>query len=294
MYTIREVGDDNYDNDVDLSIGNSDWDDDGLDINRRKGRLSSFLNEDDFDYALELRPDDEYRLVAEKLPQILDFEELDLNDPKYAPHSPSLVSETKPSSPLKFARPAMKKQKSMVESISEFTKVGRTYIRSFFYPQAASGNSDVEMGLKTSPSKRPNLTITIPEDDIISESDFRSQMGLLKTQKLWVESARRRSSMSYMSKFMISDKTVHDKFLVFLFNGIHVRRHQAFHISEMIRLSSRDGGKTVIWTKSNPVELITQRRKEGVNIEGSTKAVYAAAHDSNGFDYCIRCKKNFF
>ncbi|KAJ1405776.1 hypothetical protein B484DRAFT_423931, partial [Ochromonadaceae sp. CCMP2298] len=45
----------------------------------KKGRQSLLFNEDDFDYALELRPDDEYRQVAEALPQLVDFDEIDVD-----------------------------------------------------------------------------------------------------------------------------------------------------------------------------------------------------------------------
>jgi hypothetical protein len=44
------------------------------------GRLSMMLNEDDYDYALELSPDDEYRQAAEALPRLVDFDDIDLSN----------------------------------------------------------------------------------------------------------------------------------------------------------------------------------------------------------------------
>ena len=39
----------------------------------KMGRPSTFANEDDYDYALELVPDEEYRQAAEELANIADF-----------------------------------------------------------------------------------------------------------------------------------------------------------------------------------------------------------------------------
>eukprot|EP00602_Paraphysomonas_sp_CaronLab_P006523 CAMPEP_0185036826 /NCGR_PEP_ID=MMETSP1103-20130426/30375_1 /TAXON_ID=36769 /ORGANISM="Paraphysomonas bandaiensis, Strain Caron Lab Isolate" /LENGTH=314 /DNA_ID=CAMNT_0027574535 /DNA_START=52 /DNA_END=993 /DNA_ORIENTATION=+ len=44
------------------------------------GRPSNAHNEDDYDYALELMPDDEYRLVAAKNTNISDFSEVDITN----------------------------------------------------------------------------------------------------------------------------------------------------------------------------------------------------------------------
>ena len=38
-------------------------------------RTSYSLNDDEFDYALELKPDDEYRQAAEALQAVRDFDE---------------------------------------------------------------------------------------------------------------------------------------------------------------------------------------------------------------------------
>lgn len=43
-----------------------------------KTRQSLLYNEDDYDYAIELCPDDEYRQTVAALPKIVDFDELDL------------------------------------------------------------------------------------------------------------------------------------------------------------------------------------------------------------------------
>lgn len=41
-------------------------------------RPSTALNEDDYDYAIELTPDDEYRQAAEALHSVSDFDDEDL------------------------------------------------------------------------------------------------------------------------------------------------------------------------------------------------------------------------
>jgi hypothetical protein len=47
-------------------------------------RQSSINNEDDYDYAIELLPDNEYREAAEALPSIIDFDDEDLFDKLYS------------------------------------------------------------------------------------------------------------------------------------------------------------------------------------------------------------------
>jgi len=45
--------------------------------NAPTGRVSSVMNEDDYDYALVLCPDDEYRKAAKLLGNITDFQDAD-------------------------------------------------------------------------------------------------------------------------------------------------------------------------------------------------------------------------
>lgn len=60
-----------------LDKANKDWviEDDER-PSRGTGRASTLLNDDDYDYALELSPDEEYRRVAGAVPAVVDFNEL--------------------------------------------------------------------------------------------------------------------------------------------------------------------------------------------------------------------------
>ena len=46
----------------------------------KQGRQSTCLNDDDFDYAIELKLDDEYRQAAHALPSIAELEDLEDDD----------------------------------------------------------------------------------------------------------------------------------------------------------------------------------------------------------------------
>lgn len=81
-----------------------------------------------------------------------------------------------------------------------------------------------------------------------------------------------------------------DKFLVYLSGGVHIRRHQSNHISEMVRLFSVNGCRTISWSKVVAKDLSKQRKLEGKYADGSTSAVYATTYDRTGFDCCISCK----
>ena len=70
-----------------------------------------------------------------------------------------------------------------------------------------------------------------------------------------------------------------DAFLVALTAGIHVKRHQSGHYSEIVRLSSPDGCRSISWGAVNVVELAYQRSKEGVSVSPQDKyAKLAAKH----------------
>ena len=329
------------------------------------GRPSSIMNEDDYVYALEIRPDDDYRKVASNVTRIREFDDLGLSSPP--PPNKGNRRES-----LIHANTASNSNSNrgggIVDSLNRYRTVGVSYISSIFSSPGSPGESESHLSLSPSPvpfssssssssankysnsskkgrtnrkatttavsgggrdgrgrgddddddddgnnsnsnstdeedpnSNNPGLGSGLSFDvnnmhltaddvpaDFIPTNTFMSRMGMLKQQKAWVEKARRRSSMSYMAKYNISDKAVHDKFLIYLFNGVHVRRHQGYHFSEMICVSSKDGGKQMVWDKAIPRDLMNQRRRDGVHVDGTTNAVYAATQDSNGCNYCIQ------
>ncbi len=299
-----------------------------------QGRLSSVFNEDDYDYALELRHDDEYRQAAEALPEITDFQNLErvlrLGNKEY--DSRVAVGNIKDilSSP-QFKYKSMNKKKStwshIIETISSLAKASDVPLkrensiseiqlaaleegkkmsqRSFndnssketllnsllskvgpllfkqneenkildtisdrnLQQDASQGASFDGAGFfldsdNNSTSQSPAVAASqseLPIDDsaaligevgsnVVSKKDFMAKMGVLSKQRKWIEKAARRSSVAFQSQyFNYTDKEVMDKLLVYLVNGITIRRHQAHHTSEAVRFYSADGNRTIQW-----------------------------------------------
>ena len=125
---------------------------------------------------------------------------------------------------------------------------------------------------------------------VITKREFSMRLNLLKSHKTWVEKAARRSSIGFQRQFPSSDKETMDKFLVLMTQGIHVRRHQSNKVAEMVRLFSTTGCQFICWEKPKPIDLLQQRQREGVQVNGSTSAVFAAKYDRNIFDFFIASK----
>lgn len=82
----QDMNSSNIDNDEISGYNFSHLEDNGYNTNEFQSsrRLSSINNEDDYDYAIELLPDNEYREAAEALPNIIDFDDEDLFDNLYS------------------------------------------------------------------------------------------------------------------------------------------------------------------------------------------------------------------
>jgi hypothetical protein len=60
-----------------------------------------------------------------------------------------------------------------------------------------------------------------------------------------------------------------------------------YRLSEVVRLYSVTGCRTIDWDKPKAKDLLAQRRKQGVNMEGGTSAVFNTSYDKSAFDCCI-------
>jgi len=112
---------------------------------------------------------------------------------------------------------------------------------------------------------------------IISKRQLLSRIGILANKKKWVEKAARRSSMGFESKYAVTDKAVMDAFSIAMNAGIHVRRHQSGKSSEIVRLNSNDGCRSVSWGKLIPAEFAYQRLKEGIVVKKNDRYARMAA-----------------
>ncbi len=344
------------------------------------GRPSVAGNEDDYDYAIELVPDVEYRKSAKILGNISDFEDADEyiesllmeeegegleDDHVSTPERESSIDAMKSKENVRsssgesidiFKDEANGNQEESIKSsslsfFSRFlgvfekksaekgptsspTRVGADGLQSpSISGEAIKQNSSV-MNIKLSPfgdmhgelesgktavqkeeehggettsaesgtedvdqmgnddvshiAEEEELGLTPREAAIIiSRKQFLTRIGVLSKKRNWVEKAARRSSIGFHQKYNVTDKAVMDAFLVAMTSGIHVRRHQKGRFSEMVRLMSDDGCKTVSWGQVNPVELAFQRSREGVAVNPNDKYARLAAkhmHEA-GFDH---------
>lgn len=293
-----------------------------------QGRPSTLFNEDDFDYAIELLPDDEYRQAAEALPEIVDFDEVELiaDDSLVDYHLRPEDQRDEDDEDLEL--PADQEEKEDNNYVGD--EVGGIQEDDIDQYAAVHGDDpnggDIEMGQRasrltarsrrssavnartsmnrseTSPQKEYDLSITafgtgpLPDlkrrssHGVVSKREFSVRLNLLKSHKTWVEKAARRSSIGFQRQFPSSDKEAMDKFLVLMAQGIHVRRHQSGKVPEMVRLFSSTGCQCICWEKPKPIDLLQQRQREGVHQNGSTNAVFTAKYDRNIFDFFIASK----
>lgn len=89
----------------------------------------------------------------------------------------------------------------------------------------------------------------------ISLSHFSFRLKFLERQKAWVEKAARRSSVGYYQKYFSSEKEAMDKFLLTMAKGIVIRRHQRNKLAEPVRLFSTTGCKVIQWERAERGEI---------------------------------------
>lgn len=82
-----------------------------------------------------------------------------------------------------------------------------------------------------------------------------------------------------------TDKLNMDRFIIALSSGVHVRRHEAHHLAEVVRLYSNNGGRTIKWGPKVALDLANQRQR--THNENGSSVMYANTGDDNGFDCCF-------
>ena len=213
-------------------------------------RRSLLLNEDDYDYAIELIPDDQYRLVAEVSDDIIDFDDVDLS--KYQ----------------KFVKVTEVTFNSNIENDGE----------------ANHGNDPNECPLN--PMNDKNNWI----DFISKEEFTLRIRNLEKRKKWIEKSARRSSirfSKHNYNYSEISDQACMNLFLLTLAKGVIVRRHQRFLLAEKVKLFSHNGCKLIQWETPKEKRKSDNNFK---NTSGQKEQdfIYVSKYDDNGFDCCAK------
>jgi hypothetical protein len=259
------------------------------------------MNEDDFDYALELKPDDEYRQVAEALPQLVDFEEIDLED--LMPCDEELPSSSSSAFYLRKRLSSFDERMLQLHSHTQLLSVSpvpspidkkkNKYADMLAKDRGSDANADTDGGGGS--SSLENASSTDDSDNNkhngsisrrwrISKKEFAYRIGLLEKHRQWTETSARRSSIGFFKHYPHSDKETTDKFLVALAGGIQVRRHQSYKVSELIRLYSVNGCRTIEWERPKRKKI-----ESGVMLPGTVDRVAQLYRDDDdaAFDYCI-------
>ena len=139
-----------------------------------------------------------------------------------------------------------------------------------------SNDSTVEDHSNADEEEPDELTVS-QAIEVISRRQLLTRIGVLASKKKWVEKAARRSSMGFESKYAVTDKAVMDAFTIAMHAGVHVRRHQGSKTSEIVKLSSSDGCRSLQWGSAVPEEFAFQRQKEGIVIPKEDKYARMAA-----------------
>eukprot|EP01031_Cornospumella_fuschlensis_P037259 gene37259-45232_t len=250
-------------------------------LNRRP---SAVFNDDDFDYALELRPDDEYRQVAELLPDIVGFDEVEIDPTELfsshdstedddagpldienrSPFSPSSLSHGR--SPTRDIESNVPVRPSLPEIAGRRSSTGVQ--GTFYYDHTITGIGTLPMN--SSPAKNRRRSSEVSRHSLITKQEFSSRLEILGSQKKWVERAARKSSLGFSNRFHLDPKSAMDRFLVHMARGVLVRRHQAYKVAEYVCLFSTTGCREICWEAPRQTE--------------EKKSVKA---DRGVFDWCI-------
>lgn len=249
---------------------------------------------DEYDYAIELRPDDEYRQTVEALPRVVD---LDLEHVKdLLSYTPSLHQRSLAEKNSRSPQAGISPNKALWSSSSPvFIELPRNKIddQVKYSPANSDGKeSIVSIGGSISKGQSGNVLTGI---GVISKPEFSWRMELLTKHKKWAESAARKSSLSFYAQFSLTDKAVMDKFLVALSSGVNLRRHQAKHSSELVIITSGNGCRTFKWKPFDRIYQAKLMKLEGLQGHDiNYSSPLSRGGDNGGFDFCIRSETSFF
>jgi hypothetical protein len=109
-------------------------------------RPSSIMNEDDYDYAIEIRPDDDYRKVAANVSHLRDFRDVSSPSPK----PDRIVESMLASSTHNQSNSNSPVGQVLVESLNKYKSASVHYLNSMF----SSPSSSVADTLSPTPSLR--------------------------------------------------------------------------------------------------------------------------------------------
>jgi len=257
-------------------------------------RQSLLMNEDDFDYAIELKPDDEYRQVAEALPQLVDFDEIDLED--LLPYDEEPSSSSSSALYLRNRLSSFDERMLQLHTHTQLLSVSpipspidkNKYVDMLAKDRGSDANASTDGGGGASSLENASSDDSDSKHNSIgrrwriSKKEFAYRIGLLEKHRQWTETSARRSSIGFFKHYPHSDKETTDKFLVALAGGIQVRRHQSYKVSELVRLFSVNGCRTIEWERPKRKKI-----DNAVILPGTVDRIAKSYQDDAAFDYCI-------
>ena len=220
----------------------------------RSGPEETGLPEDpeEYDFALELRRDAQYRLVAERQPPGL--AEDNCESPRDIECGPSPEEEAPAESFVEF----------IMSAEDRCSEDGQE-------PDLDDPDPDL------AEESRSN-------DSLVSIGEYVTAVRALRQRQRRATTAARRSTAAFTEKYVCSDSEALNKLLYALGAGVHVRRHQAGFRSEEVRLFSLSGGRSVHWAPQavRPVGRLARLD----SMRTGAQFVRGQARDS-GLDCCI-------
>lgn len=249
----------------------------------------------------------QYRQAAQDLPDIIDWDEIDLEDYEDEDESATrkrvlegMVRVDESDVPVNdgghtafddqmfaFHHVDMDKKDDYISDLNNDEDI---------LNYACSMDRDEESNLSNSNSQSlsnesDSLSSSSGKWKPISKKDFLSKLDRLEKQKRWIEIARRKSSMGFAQKMsdklghqlrekrmnLLTDKDKENELMKLLTKGIDsIRRHQANKAAEYIRLFTTNGCRTIRW------EPIKVKQSENKALTTNDKS-----YQETGFEYCI-------
>ena len=223
--------------------------------------------DEEFDFALELRRDAQYRLVAGRQP------------PGLAREMPA--AEVEAEQDLEAGCAARESLDAEVGSSHADSYVAFVMAET---PGPADDGADEQEPLDLDPAVSGPRKESRSSDAVVSVQEYVAAVRGLRQRQRRATTAARRSSVAFSERYESSDQEALNRLLYALGAGVNVRRYQTGCRAEMVRLFSLNGGRTIHWAPEAVRPVGRLARLDSVRT--GTQLMREQARDS-GLDCCI-------
>lgn len=247
-----------------------------------RGRSSEWSGEEEeeYDYAIELKRDEQYRQVAEQqMPAARD----------------DIVLDASHDIENNFGRDSLEQDNGNIENAD-------THMN-FIMSLAEDGDSDEEESNGHGEGGGDQSNDIVPREEeeafktgsmqrggggaagVVSIAQYRQSMVGLQRRQRRATTAARRSTSAFQTKYCSTDRELINRFLIALQRGVNVKRHEAGKSAQTVRLFTLTGSKSIQWGP----EVVLQGMGHYLH-RGSQRDIFKGAKlssDSSGFDCCI-------